>query len=107
MSQINVNNIRAKDGVSAVGFPGGINATGVVTATSFLGNLTGNVTGNVTGNLTGNVTGNLTGNVTGNTSGTGVANIVTGESMLTVDDSVTVTVEDGKTVVPDLFDVFG
>ena len=37
---------------------------------------------------------------------TGVANIVTGESMLTVDDSVTITVEDGKTVVPDLFDVF-
>ena len=50
MSQINVNNIRAKDGVSAVGFPGGINATGVVTATTFSGNLTGNVTGNVTGN---------------------------------------------------------
>ena len=41
MSQINVNNIRAKDGVSAVGFPGGINATGVVTATTFKG--TGNV----------------------------------------------------------------
>ena len=40
-------------------------------------------------------------------SGTGVANIVTAESMLTVDDSVTVTVEEGKTVVPDLFDVFG
>ena len=39
-------------------------------------------------------------------SGTGVANIVTGESMLTVDDSVTVTVEEGKTVVPDLFNVF-
>jgi hypothetical protein len=38
---------------------------------------------------------------------TGVANIVTAESMLTVDDSVTITVEDGKTVVPDLFDVFG
>jgi len=37
---------------------------------------------------------------------TGVANIVTGESMLTVDDSVTVTVEEGKTVVPDLFNVF-
>ena len=49
MSQINVNNIRAKDGVGAVGFPGGINATGVVTATSFLGNLTGAVTGNLTG----------------------------------------------------------
>ena len=39
-------------------------------------------------------------------SGTGAANIVTGESMITVDDSVTITVEDGKTVVPDLFDVF-
>ena len=36
--------------------------------------------------------------------GTGVANIVTGESMLTVDDSVTITVEEGKTVVPDLFE---
>ena len=38
---------------------------------------------------------------------TGVANIVTAESMLTIDDSVTITVEEGKTVVPDLFDVFG
>jgi hypothetical protein len=63
MSQINVNNIRAKDGVGAVGFPGGINATGVVTATSFLGNLTGNVTGTA-GGLTG--TPNITvGTVTG------------------------------------------
>ena len=46
MSQINVNNIRAKDGVGAVGFPGGINVTGVATATTFIGNLTGAVTGN-------------------------------------------------------------
>ncbi len=36
---------------------------------------------------------------------TGVANIVTAESMLTIDDSVTITVEDGKTVIPDLFNV--
>ena len=36
---------------------------------------------------------------------TGVANIVTAESMLTVDDSVTITVEDGKTIIPDLFNV--
>lgn len=49
MSQINVNNIRAKDGVGAVGFPGGINVTGVATATTFSGNLTGNVTGDATG----------------------------------------------------------
>ena len=53
MSQINVNNIRAKDGVGAVGFPGGINVTGVATATTFSGNLTGNATGNLTGNATG------------------------------------------------------
>jgi hypothetical protein len=74
MSQINVNNIRAKDGVSAVGFPGGINATGVVTATTFSGNLTGNVTGNVTGNLTGNVTGNVTGNADTATAATTATN---------------------------------
>jgi hypothetical protein len=36
---------------------------------------------------------------------TGLANVVTAESMLTVDDSVTITVEDGKTVIPDLFNV--
>ena len=33
--------------------------SGVVTATTFDGNLIGNVTGNVTGNLTGDVTGNI------------------------------------------------
>ena len=39
-------------------------------------------------------------------SGTGAANIVTGESMITVDDNVTITVEEGKKVIPDLFNVF-
>jgi len=33
------------------------------------------------------------------------ANIVTGESKVTVDDSVTITVEEGKTIVPDLYNV--
>ena len=37
---------------------------------------------------------------------TGLANIVTGESMLTIDDNVTITVEEGKKVIPDLFNVF-
>ena len=37
---------------------------------------------------------------------TGLANIVTGESMLTVDDNVTIIVEEGKKVIPDLFNVF-
>ena len=36
-------------------------ATGIVTATGFIGPLTGAVTGDVTGNLTGNVTGNCSG----------------------------------------------
>jgi hypothetical protein len=48
---------------------GGINiSSGVVTATSFVGDLTGDVSGNVTGDLTGNVTGNVTGNLTGTAS---------------------------------------
>ena len=45
---------------------GNIQATGIVTATSFVGALTGNVVGNVTGAVTGNVTGNVTGDVDGN-----------------------------------------
>ena len=40
-----------------------LEVVGVVTATSFTGDLTGNVTGNVTGNLTGNVTGTVTGGI--------------------------------------------
>ena len=39
-----------------------VNTSGIITASSFVGNITGNVTGNVTGNITGNVTGNITGN---------------------------------------------
>jgi len=63
----------------------GINATGDVTATTFVGALTGNVTGNATGlsgtpNITvGTVTGNLIGNVTGNATGlSGTPNITVG-----------------------------
>ena len=56
---------------------GNIQASGIVTATSFVGALTGNVVGNVTGAVTGNITGNVTGNVTGNTQGihTGAVNL--------------------------------
>ena len=89
MSQINVNNIRAKDGVGPVGFPGGINATGVVTATSFLGNLTGNVTG--TADLASNLTGtpNITvGTVTG-TDATFSGNLTVNGTTTTIDTAVT------------------
>jgi hypothetical protein len=89
MSQINVNNIRAKDGVGPVGFPGGINATGVVTATTFSGNLTGNVTGNAdtAGGLTG--TPNITvGTVTG-TDATFSGNLTVNGTTTTIDTAVT------------------
>jgi len=36
-----------------------INTSGIVTATSFVGNLTGNVTGDLTGDVTGDLTGNV------------------------------------------------
>ena len=49
----NNDRILASDGV--LDSISGINAAGIVTATSFTGDITGNVTGNVVGNLTGNV----------------------------------------------------
>ena len=72
--------------------------SGVVTATSFTGDLTGNVTGNVSGNLTGNVSGNVTGNLTGNVSSSGantlgslsVTNDATVGGALTVTGNLTV-----------------
>ena len=48
-----------------------VNASGIVTATNFDGDLAGAVTGSLTGNVTGNVTGNLTGNVIGNVTSSG------------------------------------
>ena len=63
---------------------GNIQASGIVTATSFVGALTGNVVGNVTGAVTGNVTGNITGNVDGNVN-SGISTLgVTNASALTV-----------------------
>ena len=43
--------------------------TGIITANSFIGNLTGAVTGNVIGNVTGDVAGNTTGYHTGDMTG--------------------------------------
>tara|TARA_S200000501_G_scaffold180283_1_gene169681 strand:- start:892 stop:4224 length:3333 start_codon:yes stop_codon:yes gene_type:complete len=68
-------------GISSIG---NVRATGIVTATSFVGALTGNVVGNVTGAVTGNVTGNITGNVDGNVN-SGISTLgVTNASTLTV-----------------------
>ena len=53
----NNDRILASDGV--IDQLSGINVVGVLTATSFTGDLTGDVTGNVIGNVTGNLTGNV------------------------------------------------
>jgi len=50
-----------------------LNATGIITATSFSGPLTGNVTGNLTGNLSGNVNAGVV---------TATSNIVVGNSFI-------------------------
>ena len=55
-----------------------VNASGVITATSFDGNVTGDITGNVTGNVTGNLTGNVTGNADTASNLTGTPNITVG-----------------------------
>ena len=109
MSQINVNTITGKDGGSAVNFPNGIIVTGVVTATqlnqnvvgvvsatTFDGNLTGNVTGNVTssgantlGSLTVSNDATITGNLTVNGTTTTIDTAVTAVDSLAVDGNVT------------------
>ena len=81
-------------GKSGVGINsiGNIKATGIVTATSFVGALTGNVVGNVTGAVTGNVTGNITGNVDGNINSTGVSTFASlSASLINVGTSATFT----------------
>ena len=75
-------NINASSGVSTftelkVGTAITMSA-GIITATTFKGNLTGNVTGNITGNVTGNITGNVTGTATTATNLSDGANITTG-----------------------------
>ena len=50
----------------------------------------------------------ITESITLNDSNTvaGVAHIVTHQSLLTVDDSVTITIEEGKTLIPDVYNIF-
>ena len=93
-----------------------VNASGVITATSFDGNVTGDVTGNVTGNLTGDVTGNTSGTAggltgtpnitvgsvtatTGNFSGNlAVGGVLTYEDVTNVDSVGIITARDGINV---------
>ncbi len=109
MSKLQVNDIVNKDDDGSVGFSRGtvvtgiatatgVNVTGVVTATTFLGNMTGNVTGDVVGGVTGNVSGNVSGNVTGNINASSASGIST-VGVLTAYSSIHINVGSGSTEV--------
>ena len=96
MSEIRVNTIKSEDGASPVAFNKGVNVTGVVTATSFVGDVTGDVTGALTGNASGTAGGlsgtpNITvGNITASSGDLTVRNVTgvaaTFSGVLTYDD---------------------
>ena len=72
-SEIRVNTFKNRSGLGTVSInDSGASFSGVVTATSFSGDLTGNVTGNLTGNVTGNATG-----LSGSPTLTGITSIST------------------------------
>ena len=75
MSTLRSDNIVGRDQQKAPTFPKGATVTGVVTATTFDGNLTGNVTGNVTGNASGSAATLATARTIGGVSFDGSANI--------------------------------
>ena len=61
-SELRVNNFKARSGLGTVAVNDtGLEVAGIVTAASFIGDVTGNITGDVTGNVTGDVSGNATG----------------------------------------------
>ena len=109
MSEIRVNSIVSETGTGNVAFNKGVNVTGVVTATSFKGDIVGDVTGNVTGNCSG-TSGSATGTAGGLTGTpditvqniTGVAATFTGavtyEDVTNVDSIGIVTARGGQEV---------
>ena len=64
MSEIRVNTIKSEDGTQPISFNKGVNVSGVLTATSYTGDVTGDVIGNVTGNCSG-TSGSATGTAGG------------------------------------------
>ena len=79
--------------------------TGVLSSSTFSGNLTGNVTGNVTGNLNGSVSGNVTGNVSGNLTGNVTGNVtgnltVPSSGSLDASNAGTIQLPPGFGIVP-------
>ena len=112
MSRVRADKFINKAGTGAPLFPEGSVSTGVVTATTFSGNLTGNVTGNVTGNTSGTA-GGLTGspNITvtditaaGNVS---IAGTLTYEDVNNIDSVGLITARSGVRVTGGGLNVVG
>ena len=75
---------------------GNIRASGIVTASSFVGAIAGPVTGDVTGNVTGNLTGNVTGNIDGLVNATGVSTFTDNVTFTGASGSVTFNKSDNS-----------
>jgi len=110
MSKFYVDNVepRGSSGVTVAGVgtfaSGGLNLTGVATATSFAGNITGDVTGNITGDVTGNVTGDVNAGILTATSRVAVGSASTTASLYVVGNSASniVAVGTASTITVDL-----
>ena len=126
MSDIRVENIKNEAGTGSPLFPHGANSSGVITATSFDGNVTGNITGNVSGssgsctgnsNTATNATGlsgtpNITVGVVNATSGTvsgnfSVAGTLTYEDVTNIDSVGLVTARNGLQVLAGVTSITG
>ena len=114
MSKLNVDNIENRLGTGGPQLPGATftdnivgtaaSFTGIVTATSFAGNVTGNVTGDATG-LTGNPTISVTDiTATGNVS---IAGTLTYEDVTNVDSIGIITAQSGIDVTGGGINVVG
>ena len=82
MSDIRVDNIKNEAGTGGPGFPYGANITGIVTATSFSGNISGNSI--TSGTIAANRVATLNQNTTGNAASATVAQGLTGSPNISV-----------------------
>ena len=95
MSGLRVSTLRGETSGTSPTFPDGAVVTGVITSTSFGGNLTGNAIGNVDGNVTGNITGNITGTAGTFSGNVSVGGTLTYEDVTNVDSVGVITARSG------------
>jgi hypothetical protein len=125
MSELRVNSVTSSSGNESPNFTKGLRVTGVVTATSFSGDLTGDVTGNAdtAGGLNAGATGsdlNLSGIVTaiqlaGNVTGTAatfsgdvtIGGVLTYDDVTNIDSIGLVTARNGLQVLAGITTIYG